>query len=188
MADIDVTVGADAAAGPAKVQGPAAKNYDFKLDARKTLDGDIIVRDHPDIDIVVMAQKGKVVAFPKEGPTDEVYLTQDKLFDFLSKKGIISPESIQGGNLHGSMEGKILENEDLNVVKICLMTLAKFVEEEKPYFDYMDAFEKQQEERLTAPSEAESSEFDPSRHSDTKGTLQPIYIRSPYGMMFTYRE
>ena len=26
----------------------------FKLNARRTLDGDIIVRDHPDIDIVVV--------------------------------------------------------------------------------------------------------------------------------------
>ena len=68
------------------------------------------------------------------------------------------------------------------------MMLAKFVEEEKPYFDYIEMFEKEQEERLTDPSEAESSEFDPSRHSDTKGTMQPIYIRSPYGLSFTYRE
>ena len=186
MADINVAMEPAAA----QSQGPGApiKGYEFKLDARKTLDGDIIVRDHPDIDVVVMIEKNKVVAFPKENPTDEVYLTQDKLFDFLSKKGVVSPESVQGGNLHGSMEGKILENEGMDAVKICLMILTKFVEEEKPYFDYMDKFEKQQEERLTAPSEAESSEFDPTRHADIKGTLQPIYIRSPYGMSFTYRE
>ena len=68
------------------------------------------------------------------------------------------------------------------------MVFAKFIEEEKPYYDYMEKFEKEQEDRLTAPSEEESSEFDPTRHGDTKGTLQPVYIRSPYGMSFTYRE
>ena len=187
MADIDVTL-KQTPGMPKRTQDMQEKGYDFELDARKTLDGDIIVRDHPDIDIVVMVEKGKVVAFPKENLNDEVYLTQDKLFDFLSKKGVISPVSIQGGNLHGSMEGKILENDNLNVIKICLLTLSKFVEEEKPYFDYMDALEKQQEARFTSPSEAESSEFDPSRHSDVKGTMQPIYIRSPYGLAFTYRE
>ena len=187
MADVDIKVNSSEADDRGDLSA-SIKDYTFKLDARKTLDGDIIVRDHPDIDIVVSEQKGKFVAFPKETPNDEVYMTQNKLFDFLSKKGVISPESVQGGSLYGSMEGKILENDELDVVKVCLMTLAKFVEEEKPYFDYMEKFEKQQEERLTAPSEAESSEFDPARHADTKGTLQPIYIRSPYGMSFTYRE
>ena len=178
MANIHITIDAEDEMG----------EYVFQLNARKTLDGDIIVRDHPDVDIIVMVEKKKVVAFPKEGLTDEVYQTQDKLFDFLSKKGIISPESVQGGSLHGSMEGKILESEDLNVINFSLMSVAKFVEEERPYFEYMDAFEKYQDERLTEPSEADSSEFDPSRHADTKGTMRPIYIRSPYGMSFTYRE
>ena len=158
------------------------------LNIRKALDGSLIIFDHPDIDIVVMVEKKKVVAFPKEKLTDEAYQTQDKLFDFLSKSGVISPDSIQGGNLHGSMEGKILESEDLNIINFSLMSVAKFVEEEKPYFEYLDAFEKQQEKRLTDPSEADSSEYDPARHGGTKGTLQPIYIRSPYGMSFTYRE
>jgi len=187
MADIDVAIGQQGGApqGPPPSQ-PAG--YDFKLDVRRSLDGDMIVRDHPDIDIVVMIQKNKIVAFPKEGLTDEAYLSQDKFFDFLAKKGIVSSESIQGGNLHGSMEGKLLESDDLNVIKISLMVMSKFIEEEKPYFDYMDAFEKEQDRRLTAPNEAESSEFDPRRHDGVKGTLQPIYIRSPYGMSFTYRE
>ena len=178
MADIHITIDAEDEAG----------EYVFEINARKTLDGDIIVRDHPDVDIVVMVEKKKIVAFPKEGLTDEVYQTQDKLFDYLGKRGIVSPETVQGGHLHGSMEGKILESEDLNVINFSLMSVAKFVEDERPYFEYLDAFERQQEERLTEPSEAESSEYDPARHGDIKGTLQPIYIRSPYGMSFTYRE
>mgnify|MGYP003125538447 FL=1 len=178
MADIHIKIDAE----------EEAEGYVFELNARKTLDGDIIVRDHPDVDIIVMVEKKKVVAFPKESLSDEVYQTQDKLFDFLSKRGIISPESIQGGNLHGSMEGKILQNEKMNVINFSLMSVAKFVEQERPYFEYLDAFEKYQDDRLTDPSEADSTEFDPSRHSDTKGTMRPIYIRSPYGMSFTYRE
>tara|TARA_Y100000034_G_C6762485_1_gene339705 strand:- start:184 stop:738 length:555 start_codon:yes stop_codon:yes gene_type:complete len=181
--DINIMVGPQG--GEPEDTGPTMK---FKLNARKTLDGDIVVRDHPDIDIVLMIQKRKIVSFSKETPNDDTYLTQDKLFDFLVKKGIVSPEAVQGGNVHGSMEAKILDNENLDVDNICLMVLAKFIEEEKPYFEFMDAFEKHQEERLTAPNEAESSEFDASRHAGIKGTLQPIYIRSPYGMSFTYRE
>jgi len=178
MADIHITI----------EDQEEIEKYVFELNARKTLNGDIIIRDHPDVDIVVMVEKKKVVVFPKEKITDEVYQTQDKLFDFLSKKGVVSPDSVQGGSLHGSMEGKILESEDLNIINFSLMSVAKFVEEERPYFEYLDAFERQQEERITEPDEAESSEYDPARHGGTKGTLQPIYIRSPYGMSFTYRE
>jgi len=181
MADIHITI-------EDEEEGTEPQRHVFKLDVRKTLAGDFVIRDHPDIDIVVMVGKKKVVAFPKDVLNSEVYLTQDKLFDFLSKKGVISPQSVQGGALHGSIEADILEHSTLNVVNIALMTVAKFVEEEKPYFEYIEKFEKEQEKRLTAPSEAESSEFDPSRHGVTKGTLQPIYIRSPYGMSFTYRE
>ena len=181
MADIHITIDDEE-------EGKEPQKFSFKLDVRKTLSGDFIIRDHPDIDIVVVVERKKIVAFPKEGLNDEVYLTQDKLFDFLSKRGVISPQSVEGGSLHGSIEAEIIEHPTLNVINIALMTVAKFIEEEKPYFEYIEKFEKEQEERLTSPSEAESSEFDPSRHGVTKGTLQPIYIRSPYGMSFTYRE
>ena len=49
----------------------------FKLNARRTLDGDIIVRDHPDVDIVVMTTRKKVIAFPKES----LATTPSKIFE-----------------------------------------------------------------------------------------------------------
>tara|TARA_Y100000593_G_C4228460_1_gene295711 strand:- start:229 stop:765 length:537 start_codon:yes stop_codon:yes gene_type:complete len=178
MADIHITI------DPTE----AVEDLVFKLNARRTLNGDIIIRDHPDVDIVVMVKLKKIVAFPKDSMSEGVYQTQDKLFNHLSKKGVVSPDSVQGGSLHGSMEAKILDNKELNVISVSLVSIANFVEEEKPYFEYMDAFEKEQDKRLTAPDEEESTEYDPGRHSDTKGTLRPIYIRSPYGISFTYRE
>ena len=71
---------------------------------------------------------------------DEVYLTQDKFFDFMSKRGVISPQSVEGGSLHGSIEAEILENPSLSVANIALMTVAKFIEEEKPYFEYVENY------------------------------------------------
>ena len=46
------------------------KKVTLELNARKTLDGDLIVRDHPDIDVVIMPKKMKIIAFPKEGNFD----------------------------------------------------------------------------------------------------------------------
>ena len=125
MADIHITI------DPTE----AVEDLVFKLNARKTLSGDIIIRDHADVDIVVMVKKKKIVAFPKESMSEAVYQTQDKLFNHLSKKGVISPDSVQGGSLHFH-EAKILDNKDLNVISVSLVSIANFIEEEKPYFDY----------------------------------------------------
>ena len=56
------------------------------LNARKTIDGNIIVHDHPEVDIFVLTAKSKVVCLPKEQLDDEVYDTQNRLFKFLTKK------------------------------------------------------------------------------------------------------
>ena len=56
----------------------------ISLEARKTLDDNIIIFDHKDIDIVLMPAKNKIVAFPKEILSEYVYLTQDRLFKYLA--------------------------------------------------------------------------------------------------------
>ena len=178
MADITITIGGEEEEG--------AKTLTFELNARKTLEGNIIIRDHPDIDVVVMPEKMKVVAFPKDSLTEETYQTQDKLFDFLTDRGVIDRDSIQGGNVFGSMEAKIPMTEANNSSKFVLLGIAKWLEAEKPYFEYLEKFEQIEEDRFTEPSDEESTDFDPTRHAEKKGVLRPMYIRSPYGLNFAY--
>ena len=162
------------------------KKVTLELNARKTLDGDLIVRDHPDIDVVIMPKKMKIIAFPKESTTEETYHTQNKMFDFLVKRGVLIRDSVQGGNVFGSMEAKIIPTENNESSKFVLLGVARWVETEAPYFDYLEQFEQMQQDRFTEPSEEESTDFDPSRQSVRKGVLRPLYIRSPYGMNFAY--
>jgi len=162
------------------------KKITLELNARKTLDGDLVIRDHPDIDVVIMPKKMKLVAFPKESSTEETYNTQDKMFDFLIKRGVLIRDSLQGGNVFGSMEAKIVPTENKSSSKFVLLGIARWVETERPYFDYLEKFEQMQEDRFTEPSEEESTDFDPSRQAERKGVLRPMYIRSPYGLNFAY--
>ena len=189
MADINIKIGSEDDAG-IKIFIDSSKEEEEKvtleLNARKTLDGDLVIRDHPDIDVVIMPKKMKVVAFPKESSTEETYHTQDKMFDFLAKRGVLIRDSIQGGNVFGSMEAKIVPTENNSSSKFVLLGVARWIETETPYFDYLEKFEQMQEDRFTNPSEEESTDFDPNRHSEKKGVLRPMYIRSPYGMNFTY--
>ena len=192
MADISVKIGSGGEddSGIKIIITPSekepGKELTLELDARKTLEGDIVIHDHPDIDVVIMPKKMKVVAFPKEASTEETYQTQDKLFDFLVKRGVILRDSIQGGNVFGSMESKIAPTDSNTSSKFVLLGVARWIEAEKPYFDYLEKFEEMQEDRFTEPSNEESTDFDPSRHAEKKGVLRPMYIRSPYGLNFAY--
>ena len=76
------------------------------LNARESLDGNVMIFDHKDIDIVIMSENKKVLTLAKQQFSDQVYEAQDRLFSYLAKKGILELGSIQGGNVYGSMEGK----------------------------------------------------------------------------------
>ena len=68
-----------------------AINVDIKMDpriqlkARKTLEGNILILDHEDIDIVLVKEKKKCVTFPKNNLSDRVYDSQDRVFKFLAR-------------------------------------------------------------------------------------------------------
>ena len=68
-----------------------------RLDIRKTLDNNIIIADHPDIDIVIIPQQSKIVCLAKDLNSGVVYGAQSRLLDFLKDRGVIDPSSIQGG-------------------------------------------------------------------------------------------
>ena len=59
------------------------------LKARRTLNGNIIIFDHEDIDIVVSTEGKKCVTFPKDQMSDKVYDAQDRMFKHLAKRGIV---------------------------------------------------------------------------------------------------
>ncbi len=83
-----------------KIQRTPADQKEVKkviLKARRTLDGKILIPDHPDIDIAIIPEKNKIVAFPKEEMDDEVYETQDRLFKHLVRNGVCDFDSVQGG-------------------------------------------------------------------------------------------
>ena len=151
-----------------------------ELKIRKTLGGDLVIFDHRDIDIVLMPKKNKIVSFAKEAYTDEAYHSSDRLFKFLTDRGIVVRESIQGGNVYSSIEAQIEEAKDYNTTQLALLTIANFMDEEKPYLEFQDDVEETYEERMTDPNHEESSEYDPRRHSEEKGSVSKTPHRGLY--------
>tara|TARA_R100000152_G_C6741455_1_gene165241 strand:- start:55 stop:645 length:591 start_codon:yes stop_codon:yes gene_type:complete len=165
---------------------PTPVQESILLKARRTLDGNVMIFDHKDIDIVLMPGKKKVVAFAKETFGDHVYSAQDRLFKFLIDKGVVDFMSVQGGNIYASMEATMLESKDYNSVQMTLFTIGKFIEDEKPYFEFEKAYDAEFEERLLEPSPEESTDFDPEKyHDENKGSIRPG-VR-PFGIANIYR-
>ena len=66
-----------------------------KLNVRKTLDNNIVIYDHPLIDIVLIPSKNKVFTVPKDVPNSDTYPAQDRYFKFLDKKGVLVKGTIR---------------------------------------------------------------------------------------------
>ena len=53
---------------------------DIKLNIRKTLGNQLVVEDHPDVDIVIYPESKKILALAKHITNEEVYDTQTDCF------------------------------------------------------------------------------------------------------------
>lgn len=158
--------------------------FTVKLKARRTLDGNMIVSDHPDVDIVIMPDKMKVVAFSKNNFDDHIYQTQERLMKYLVKKGVIMPDSIAGGNVYGSLECKIMKPaQEIPIDNLLLMLLSKWIDSEKPSFVYQKAVDDIYTDRITEPDDKESTELGDVPAAQEKGSV-PIHQvrRYAYGL------
>lgn len=144
-----------------------------ELKARRSLDGDIMIFDHPEMDIVVSGKKNKILALSKEQYSDHVYATQSRFFEFLSKKGVIDTSTIRGGNIYGSLEGVLLESADpegADSVQSAIYSIAKFFHKEAPYYQSVQRYEMEIEEELLEPDDEHSTELGKVPHEKRKGS------------------
>jgi hypothetical protein len=158
----------------------------LELKAKKSLDGNIMIFDHEDMDIVVMPAKSKIVTFAKNDFSELVYSAQSRLFEFLKRKGVVEYESIQGGSVYGSLEGRIPlpQVETINSVDYAVYGIYKFLKEERPYYDYMNQYEDMLDDYFTHPTDQDSTELGEVPQSKEKGSIRPGYNYAPYWMSY----
>tara|TARA_R100000008_G_scaffold85680_1_gene76288 strand:+ start:2623 stop:3174 length:552 start_codon:yes stop_codon:yes gene_type:complete len=183
MADITIKIG-DKAISPEPETATQAK---LSMEIRRTLDGNYIITDHPNLDIVVLPEGKKILALAKESFGDQVYDTQNRLFNFLNQKGVIVYDSVQGGNVYSSMEAVIPESKiaGIDSIQAVIFSIGKFLEEEKPYFEQAQQYIEDEERRLLDPNEEDSTELGEVPHETTKGANRPGM--TPYAMYYEYR-
>lgn len=145
----------------------------IKLDIRKTLDGNLIIQDHPYIDVIVSPKTNKILALSKVDMDDKTYYTQNKFFDFLYKRGVIDPSSIQAGNIYASMEAVLPQRLEggPDPLSVLLFTITLFIEQERPSFEYEERMKQVQDDELTDPDVENSTELGEVPHKPRKGSI-----------------
>ena len=156
-----------------------------ELVIRRTMDGDYMIMDHKDVDIIVMPKKMKVVAFPKDLMSDLVYSTESRMFKFLSQKGLIDIGSVQAGSIYGSLEARMLKGDSFDTTKMTILNLQKWMDEERPYFEFVEKFEDMVVDRFTDPSEEESTELGEIPHKEPSNGPQSM-TNAHHWMSYTY--
>ena len=159
-----------------KVGGPQAT---VELNARKALDGSLLIMDHNKIDIAVIPDKMKVVTFPKSMATEDVYDHQTRLFELLADRVIIDRSSVQGGNLFRSLEGVVFKNEQVNSLQAAVYVISEFLENERRHEQVADQYEKELEDMYTQPSDRDSTEYGEVPQYAQKGSMRPGYYYYP---------
>lgn len=143
------------------------------LAIRRTLDGNLLIQDHHSMNIVIIPEKGKIISFPKEEYTQDCYADQDDLFKFLTLSGVITPETINGGTIFGSLEAnfpveKKGEEEPFEVV---ILNVSNFLNKAKSRHKIHKKFIDDLEKQLLEPDEEESTELGEIPQDKFKGSI-----------------
>jgi hypothetical protein len=164
------------------------KKVRLELNARQSLNGDVMIFDHGDIDIVLSPTNKKITAFPKDTMSDLVYGAQNRLMAHLIKKGIMTPETVQAGSFYGALEGTIQESAkpEISGPKLALINISNFIDEERPYFENLEAIISMEDDGLVHPDKEDSTELGEVPHAVEKGSINHKYIRDPYSLNYMY--
>tara|TARA_R100001509_G_scaffold115297_1_gene70373 strand:- start:484 stop:1017 length:534 start_codon:yes stop_codon:yes gene_type:complete len=155
-------------------------NITFEMNIRSALNGDLMIMEHKDIDIVIKQKDNKIIAFPKDIMSDLVYGAESRMLEFLRKQGIVEYDSIQGGNVYGSMEGTIMESEKFDSLKATLVSLSEWFKTEKSYISGTTAYDAMQDDALLEPDKEESTELGEVPAEAEKGSITQNNLFAPY--------
>ena len=158
------------------------------LEARKTLDGNIMIMDHLHVDIIIDPKQRTIITYPKQNLNEDAYETQNAFFSKLSSDGVILRDSIQAGNVFGSIQAIYPEstNEETNPLHVVLLSTKNFMKEEMGYMQMEKDYEDEIEEEYLDPTPEDSTELGEVPDEPKKGSITPYYVRNYLSGYFSY--
>ena len=163
-----------------KIEIVEKDEINFKLMTRSAINGDIMILDHKDIDIVLKQSNGKIITFAKETISDYTYGAESRLLEFMRKKGVLEYDSIQGGNIYGSLEGQLMKSEDIEVNKVALKIISEWMTTEESYLKGTTAYDDMSDDHLLSPDAEYSTELGEVPAEERKGSILQHNLFAPY--------
>ncbi len=162
------------------IKGPI---FTIKLDARKTLDNNIIVYDHKFFNVVFVPFKNKIITMPKQHVNRDTYNMQNDYLTFLQEKGAVQNGTIKGGGVFRSLEAFYPVNKELDVLQVLLLLTSDYMKNHGGDFAKMDDYIEDVEEMYVDPPDDETTPYGKVPQKAEKGTLPSPYGK-PYGLVY----
>jgi len=153
-----------------------------KLNIRKTLDNNIVIYDHPLIDIVIIPSKNKIFTIPKDNVTSDTYPAQNRYFKFLDRKGVLIKGTIRSGAIINSLESFYPPNDKIDVMQVIILLTKRFMEKEMEFIDISKNYEENVEDMYVNPDEEDTTELGEVPQKPRKGHVN-IY-QTAYGILY----
>lgn len=153
-----------------------------KLHIRKTLDNNIVIYDHPLIDVIIIPTKNKIFTVPKEATSSDSYPSQDRYFKFLDRKGVLVKGTIRSGAILNSLEAFYPPNEKVDVLQVIILLTKRFLDKENEFVNISDNYEDNLEDMFVNPSEEDTTELGEIPQKAKKGDINQY--QSAYGILY----
>ena len=153
-----------------------------KLNIRKTLDNNIVIYDHPLIDIVLIPSKNKVFTVPKDSANSDSYPSQNRYFNFLDKKGVLVKGTIRSGAILNSLESFYPPNDKIDVMQVILLLTKRFLDKEMEFINMSKNYDENVEDMYVNPDEEDTTELGEVPQRPRKGHVN-IY-QTAYGILY----
>ena len=153
-----------------------------KLNVRKTLDNNIVIYDHPQIDIVVIPSKNKIFTVPKDTINSDTYAAQNRYFKYLDKKGVLIKGTVRSGAIINSLEAFYPPNDKIDVMQVILLLTKRFLDKEMEFIDISKNYEENVEDMYVNPDEEDTTELGEVPQKPRKGHVN-IY-QTAYGILY----
>ena len=158
-------------------KGEEEKTVHLDLDAIRTLDGSVLIKDHPMIDIIIIPDRSKILTLAKDNiNSDDVYEAQSSFFRYMRNNGVVTEENVQAGNVYASMEA-MYESENpynsVNPENYVLYFVNEYMLEEKPQLAFQIAYKDSWEDGITEPPKDETTPLGKVPQEPEKGSIPP---------------
>lgn len=146
------------------------------LNVRKTMEGNIIVRDHREVDIVISPTSKKIILLPKKTMNEDLYPIQKRFFQHLRENGATILGSEATGFIYNSYEAMYVESQQYDSVAVLLKFIHEFIQDEKTEQLRLRQLKNDIENELLSPTDEKSTEYGEIPHKDLDGSE----IKDPY--------